>query len=218
MISAFHEGERKARAAAIQRITAECQALGGDGVLGVQIVRSQPSADLYEFTMIGTAVRRSAQDKSTHPPFVTTMSAADVGMLHRAGWRPVSLLFELQRFAGHAGYLGFGGGRLNPNNYQVAEVVSATTVLNQARARVRQLLNARLPANGGMILDSLTGEVDRTECTAADGQSDFVVDVEAIGTSIEPTTRYEIRSTRAKLDIMPVMRLDDKEELVVREM
>ena len=212
MVSAYHDGERKARTAALSRIVAECRALGGDGVLGVRISRSQPSHDLYEFTMIGTAVRHTSTSKATEAPFVTTMSAADVGALARSGWRPIGFLFELQRFAGHAGYVGFGGGRLNPNNYQVAEVVSATTVLNHARSRVRQLLNARLPVNGGMILDSLTGEVDRTECTAIDGQSDFVVDVEAVGTSIEPITRYEIRSSRATLDILPVMRLDDLEE------
>ena len=209
MISAFHDGERKARAAALSRMIAECQALDGDGVLGVQIVRSRPSHDLYEFTLIGTAVRRVAGAKATGAPFVTPLSAAEVGLLHKAGWRPAELLIELQRFAGHAGYVGFGGGRLNPNNYQVAEVTSATTVLSDARARVRQLLNARLPARGGMILHCLTGDVERTECTAIDGQSDFVVDVEAVGTSIEPVDPDRIRSSRPALEIIPVMLLDD---------
>ena len=85
MISVYHEGERKARAAALSRMIAECRALDGDGVLGVQITRSHPSHDLYEFTLIGTAVRRTTRSTATADPFVTPMSAADVGMLHRSG-------------------------------------------------------------------------------------------------------------------------------------
>ena len=39
-----------------------------------------------------------------------------------------------------------------------------------------------------------------------DGQSDFLVDVEAIGTAIEPIPSYRVRSARPALDIMPVCR------------
>ena len=211
MISAFHDGERQARTKALARMTAECRALGGEGVLGVAIHRSRPTHDLYEFTVIGTVVRRvdrpPGQDRAE--PWTTTMSAAEVGALERGGWRPVHLLYELQRFGNHAGYLGNGGGRLNPMNYQTGEVTAAVAVLEYGRSRVRELLNRRLPAGGGMILDELSGEIDRHECTAIDGQSDFVVDVEAIGTAIEAIGPARPPSARPALDIMPVVRLDD---------
>jgi hypothetical protein len=214
MIGSFHEGERQARTKAIERMTAECQALGGDGVIGAEIRRSRPSHDLYEFTVIGTVVRQDGRARRAEEvPFVTTMSAAQVGRLDAGGWRPVSLLFELQRFAGHAGYVGFGGGRLNPNNYQVGEVTAATEVLEYGRTRIRQLLNARLPARGGMILDSLTTEVERAECSAIDGQSDFLVDVEAIGTAIEPVPDHRPRPSRPGLKMTPVLPLNDRGEL-----
>lgn len=219
MIGSYHEGERRARTQALARMTAECEALGGDGVLGVQIQRSWPAHGVFEFTLIGTVVRlggRTRDGSGSATPFITTMSAAQVGRLDASGWRPVSLLFELQRFAGHAGYVGFGAGRLNPTNYQTGEVASATTVLEYARARTRQLLNARLPRQGGMILDTFTAELEQQECTAIEGQSDFVVDVEAIGTSIESVPSHRRRpagSARTGLQITPVLPLNDRGDL-----
>jgi hypothetical protein len=59
-----------------------------------------------------------------------------------------------------------------------------------------------------MILDSLTGDVDRTECTVIDGQSDFVADIEAIGTAIEPVRADGVRRIHPTLNITPVVRLD----------
>ncbi len=212
-ISGYHDGERNARSRALRRVVIEAGALGADGVLGLRIVRSRPAVGLYEFTLVGTAVRRGRANEPTAAPFTTTLSASDVASLARAGWRPVQTLFELQRYGGHGGYLGFGGGRWNPSNYQAAEVPGATTVLEFARSSVRAALNRQLPAGGGMILDRLDARQDHEECAVIQGQSDFVVDVEAIGTAIEPIPSYRVRSARPGLDITPVMPLNDRGDL-----
>ena len=213
LISGYHDGERNARARALRRVAAETKALGADGVLGLRIIRSHPQQGLYEFTLIGTAVRRARRREPPPTPFTTTLSAAEVAQLARAGWRPVQLLFELQRYGGHGGYLGFGGGRWNPSNYQAAEVPGATTVLEFGRSSVRETLNRQLPVGGGMILDHLNAHQHHEECRAIDGQSDFLVDVEAVGTAIEPIPSYRVGSAAAArpvLDIMPVVPLNDR--------
>jgi uncharacterized protein YbjQ (UPF0145 family) len=209
-ISGYYDGQRSSQSRALRRVVAEALGLGADGVLGLRIVRSRPADGLSEFTLIGTAVRRAQRTEPSPAPFTTTLSAAEVAQLAQAGWRPVQLLFELQRYGGHGGYLGFGGGRLNPRNYEAAEVPAATAVLEFGRSSVRQALNRQLPAGGGMILSRLHTDQRHQECTAIDGQSDFVVDVEAIGTSIEPIPSYRVRSGRPPLDIMPVMPLNDR--------
>lgn len=205
-LAGYHDGANAARGQALRRLMIECAGLGADGVLGVRVVRSSPARGLFEFTVIGTAVRRAAQ-RSLTAPFSTTLSAVDVGVLQAAGWRPVALLYELQRYGGHAGYIGPGGGRFDPLNYGSGEIEAGSVVSGLAGRETRSRLEARLPAGGGMVLDSYRAELERDECILFEGSSDLVVDVEAIGTSIERIPDFRVRLPRPALDITPVVRL-----------
>lgn len=206
-LAGFHDGANTARGHALRRMMIECAGLGADGVLGVRVVRSSPAHGLFEFTVIGTAVRRvQGSSAATAAPFSTTLSAVDVGVLQEAGWRPVALLYELQRYGGHAGWIGGGGARLNPLSYGSGEVEAGSVVSGLAGRETRARLEARLPAGGGMVLDSYRTEVERDECIVFEGSSDLVVDVEAIGTAIERIPDFR-RRPRPALDVLPVVRL-----------
>lgn len=96
LTAAFADMQR----AALDRLKAEAVALNADAVLGLTIrLRRVPGGDdtggfAVEFATVGTAVTLGAHLKGrTAPssPILCTLSARDLGLLRRAGWRPVGL-------------------------------------------------------------------------------------------------------------------------------
>jgi uncharacterized protein YbjQ (UPF0145 family) len=85
------------RELAMARMESEADALGADGVIGVQI-RSLDYAfasDVLEFVAIGTAIK--ATDGTPHRtpqgrPFTSHLNGQDFWTLHRHGWMPRALV------------------------------------------------------------------------------------------------------------------------------
>ena len=81
----------QARRTAIDRMTAECAALGGHGVVGVRLSRGPFSLGGLEFTAIGTAVRAPDAARRPRTPFTCGVSGQEFAKLIMAGWVPAGL-------------------------------------------------------------------------------------------------------------------------------
>ena len=85
---------------ALDRAVAECQALGGDGIIGMRMDSTSFFTDTLEFTVAGTAMRaRSLTRPDT--PFTSHVSGQDLARLLRAGWMPFALVFGISVAAIH---------------------------------------------------------------------------------------------------------------------
>src|SRR6185312_16319861 len=90
----------QARRRAIERMSTECEELGGHGVVGVQLTIGAFPAGGLEFKAIGTAVRAPGvppmagweHDRSGRPrPFTSDLSGQDFAKLIMKGWVPAGL-------------------------------------------------------------------------------------------------------------------------------
>ncbi len=86
-----------ARHLAMNRMIEEARYLGADGIVGMRLdIGGQHlglESSLSEFIAVGTAVRLPKGER--HPgrePFTSDLSGQDLYRLHRAGYRPVSLV------------------------------------------------------------------------------------------------------------------------------
>lgn len=81
----------------LHRLLAQCEDLGADGVLGVDLRFAPAGGERIAVSAHGTAVRAVALDGSWRTdgtgPFVTTLSGRDVWLLARGGYRPLGLVF-----------------------------------------------------------------------------------------------------------------------------
>jgi uncharacterized protein YbjQ (UPF0145 family) len=150
---------------ALERLLAECLALGGDGVVGVKIAQQEKGQHLLEFTALGTAVRYVG---STHlrRPFSTTLSGSDIVKLAGAGFFP-------------AGVVAIAVG-LRHNDYETVrakrswltniEVPAHTELLNAAKRSARDDVArkvAKLGADGAIIDGPTVVHVRELECDYA---------------------------------------------------
>lgn len=80
------------RRAAAARMAAQCSALGGDGVVGVQIDVARYPGDrrARQFTATGTAVRAEGGLRAASP-FLAALTAQDFTTLVGAGWVPADI-------------------------------------------------------------------------------------------------------------------------------
>ena len=81
----------EAMRAASSRIESECRAVGGAGVVGVQ-VGVTVGRHAINVVLLGTAVSPSAGDHRL-APFVSDLSARDFALLQQAGWEPCGLAY-----------------------------------------------------------------------------------------------------------------------------
>jgi uncharacterized protein YbjQ (UPF0145 family) len=94
-----------ARRTALGRMSAECAALGGDGVVAAQLTMDPfPSApNCLEFKVIGTAVR-AAGPVRPRLPFTSHLDGQGFAKLVTAGWVPVELLVGMSIGVRHDDY------------------------------------------------------------------------------------------------------------------
>ena len=85
----------QARRTAIDRMTAECAALGGHGVVGVRLSQGSFSLGGLEFTAIGTAVRAPDAARGPRAPFTCGVSGQEFAKLIMTGWVPAGLAFGI---------------------------------------------------------------------------------------------------------------------------
>jgi uncharacterized protein YbjQ (UPF0145 family) len=89
----FADGVLAARDAALSRILEEARGLDAHGVVGVRLIRRylEGVGNSLEFTVIGTAIRRSGGPRLAQP-FMSHLDGVAFGKLVHGGYVPVSLV------------------------------------------------------------------------------------------------------------------------------
>jgi uncharacterized protein YbjQ (UPF0145 family) len=206
LVQAMYEARHKA----LDRMTTECEQLGGHGVVGVRLTIGAFPAGGLEFKAIGTAVRAPGvgpvstwPHRGSHPkrPFTSDLSGQDYAKLIMKGWVPAGLALGISIGSRHDDWLTVGQTRWGAGN---AEVIGFTELVNDARHDARQQLErdvARLGGEGVVIAD-MQMRVRERECPVQEGRRDHIVEVTTIGTAIARFTQAEQRHSGPTLAIM----------------
>ena len=206
LVQAMYEARHKA----LDRMTAECEQLGGHGVVGVRLTIGAFPAGGLEFKAIGTAVRAPGvgpvstwPHRGSHPkrPFTSDLSGQDYAKLIMKGWVPAGLALGISIGSRHDDWLTVGQTRWGAGN---AEVTGFTELVNDARHDARMQLErdvARLGGEGVVIAD-MQMRVRERECPVQEGRRDHIVEVTTIGTAIARFTQAEQRHSGPTLAIM----------------
>jgi len=206
LVQAMYEARHKA----LDRMTAECEELGGHGVVGVRLTIGAFPAGGLEFKAIGTAIRAPGVGPvSTWPhrgsrpkrPFTSDLSGQDFTKLIMKGWVPAGLALGISIGSRHDDWLTVGQTRWGSGN---AEVTGYTELVNDARHDARMQLErdvARLGGEGVVIAD-MEMRVRERECPVSEGRRDHIVEATTIGTAIARFSHAEQRHSGPTLAIM----------------
>ena len=177
----------QARRRAIERMSTECEELGGHGVVGVQLTIGAFPAGGLEFKAIGTAVRAPGGG-SLPRPFTSDLSGQDFAKLIMAGWVPASLALGISIGARHDDWLTINQTRWGSGN---AEVNGYTDLVNQARHDARVQLEQDVSRMGadGVVVKTMDMRVRERECPMQEHRRDHIVEVTIIGTATAQFTR-----------------------------
>jgi uncharacterized protein YbjQ (UPF0145 family) len=175
----------QARRAALDRMTAECAALDGHGVVGVRLSHGPFALGGLEFTAIGTAVRAAgtAPDVGLRVPFTSAVSGQDFARLIMAGWVPAGLALGIAVGARHDDRMTTRQARPWSGN---AEMAGWTALVNQVRHDSRRRLEddvRRLGAEG-VVMAGMQMHARQRDCPVAVGRRDHIVEVTLTGTAI----------------------------------
>jgi uncharacterized protein YbjQ (UPF0145 family) len=206
LVQAMYDARHKA----LDRMTAECEELGGHGVVGVRLTIGAFPAGGLEFKAIGTAIRAPGvgpvstwQHRGSRPkrPFTSDLSGQDFTKLIMKGWVPAGLALGISIGSRHDDWLTVGQTRWGSGN---AEVTGYTELVNDARHDSRQQLErdvARLGGEGVVIAD-MEMRVRERECPVSEGRRDHIVEATTIGTAIARFSDAEQRHSGPTLAIM----------------
>lgn len=198
------EAMYQARRAALDRMTAECAALGGHGVVGVRLSRGPFALGGLEFTAVGTAVRAAGAPGGLRVPFTAAVSGQDFARLIMAGWVPTGLALGIAIGVRHDDRATIRQARVWSGN---AEMAGWTALMNQTRHDARRRLEedvGRLGAEGVVIVGMQLHSRSR-DCPVAVGRRDHIVEVTITGTAIagfSPASRS--RPSPRPLTVMPL--------------
>jgi len=195
-----------ARHKALDRMTTECEELGGHGVVGVLLTIGSFPAGGLEFKAIGTAIRapgappvsRWARRKK---PFTSDLSGQDFAKLIMKGWVPAGLALGISIGSRHDDWLTVGQTRWGAGN---AEVIGYTELVNDARHDARQQLERDVTRLGGegVVIATMEMRVRERECPVQEGRRDHIVEATTIGTAIARFAESEHRHSGHTLAIM----------------
>jgi uncharacterized protein YbjQ (UPF0145 family) len=200
----------QARRSAIDRMTAECTALGGHGVVGVTLSIGAFPAGGLEFKALGTAVRGPGPPLAR--PFTSDLSGQDFAKLFVDGWMPAGLALGISVGARHDDWLTVTQTRWGAGN---TEVHGYTEVMTHTRHDAREQLEkdvARLGADG-VVVTTVTTRVRERDCPAAEGRRDHIIEATVIGTAI---ARFHGRARSAERPSLAIMSLDPKRRQAAR--
>jgi uncharacterized protein YbjQ (UPF0145 family) len=173
----------QARRAAISRMTAECTALGGHGVIGVTLtVGPFDDDDTLEFRAIGTAIRAPGIPVRAKP-FASDLSGQDFTKLVAHGWIPVGLALGVAVGYRHDDWLSAGQTRWTAGN---VEVEGYTYLVTQMRTDARNELQLDLIRMGaeGVVVREMETRISRRRCPVMPLGHDHVVEATIVGTAI----------------------------------
>ncbi len=211
----------QARHKALDRMTAECEELGGHGVVGVRLTIGGFPAGGLEFKAIGTAIRapgvppvsawahRGGRPKR---PFTSDLSGQDFTKLIMKGWVPAGLALGISIGSRHDDWLTVGQTRWGAGN---AEVVGFTELVNDARHDARLQLERDVTRLGGegVVIADMEMHVRERECPVQEGRRDHIVEVTTIGTAI---VRFSDAEQRHSGPTLAVMSLDPQRRQAAR--
>jgi uncharacterized protein YbjQ (UPF0145 family) len=203
-----------ARRVALERAVAECQALGGDGIIGVRMSSTKFLSDTMEYTVEGTAVRARSH---TRPgtPFTTHVSGQDLAKLLRADWMPVALVFGIALASRHFDDSMFRQTRRGLGAAGNREVAGYTQLINDARHDARTALEAAVQDRGGQgaVVQDMTLHYTERECPLFDQHADHLAEATILGSAIVPLEQSAPAAQRAPLAIL---RLDPRPEAAAK--
>ncbi len=173
----------QARHAAIDRMSAECAELGGNGVVGVRLSRGSFRFGGAEFTAIGTAVRAPGAAPGPPVPFTSDLSGQDFAKLIMAGWVPAGLALGISIGSRHDDRTTARQARWTSGN---AEVAGWTELVSSARhdARIQLEHDVRRLGAEGVVIAGLSLQVRERDCPETVGRRDHVAEATLIGTAI----------------------------------
>ncbi|MGH3206870.1 MAG: heavy metal-binding domain-containing protein [Trebonia sp.] len=176
------EAMYQARRTAVDRMTAECAALGGHGVVGVRLSPAGFFLGGLEFTAIGTAVR-AAGAAGLDVPFTSALSGQDFARLITVGWVPAGLVLGIAIGARHDDRATVRGARPWAGN---AEMPGWTALVNQTRQEAGRRLaqDVRRLGAEGVVTADMAMRVRARDCPVTVGRRDHIVEVTLIGTAI----------------------------------
>lgn len=176
-----------ARRTAIGRMTSECAALGGHGVIGVELTVGPFAEGSLEFRAFGTAVRAPGAIR-LNQPFASDLSGQDFTKLIGYGWVPVGLAMGIAVGFRHDDWLTTGQTRFNAGNVEVA---GYTYLLGQMRTDARNELQLDLIRMGaeGVVVREMETRVSERSCPIVPHGKDHVVEATILGTAITQFAR-----------------------------
>ncbi len=186
----------KARRTAIARMSTECAALGGHGVVGVRLTAEAFLGGGTEFQAIGTAVRAPAAVRLRRP-FTSDLSGQDFAKLIAKGWVPAGLVLGISVGVRHD-----DGRTVRQRRWLAGNAeLGYTELVNDTRHDARNQLRAdvqRLGAEGVVIAD-MSLKISRRVCPVRDKAYDHVTEATITGTAIAPFSRTAQRSVPPSL-------------------
>jgi uncharacterized protein YbjQ (UPF0145 family) len=190
----------EARRAAIDRMAAECQQLGGHGVVGVRLKIGRFPAGGLEFHAIGTAVRAPG-GVPLRRPFTSDLSGQDFAKLIADGVVPVGLAMGISIGARHDDWLTRGQTSWSAGN---TEVGGYTELVNMTRHDARDQLRRDVARMGGegVVVQDMELRIGERECAAQEGARDHLAEAVIIGTAIVHFTKSRRAAERPSLAIM----------------
>jgi uncharacterized protein YbjQ (UPF0145 family) len=191
----------QARHQAIDRMTAECGALGGHGVVGVRLSMGSFPLGGTEFRAIGTAVRAPGPAPGPRSPFTSDLSGQDFAKLIMTGWVPAGLVLGISIGSRHDDGQTSRQTRWTSGNVEVA---GWTELVNESRHDARRQLEGDVERLGaeGVVIATMELRVRERDCPEQVGRRDHIVEATLIGTAIARFSEVEHHHAGPSLAVM----------------
>ena len=220
LVQAMYEARHKA----LDRMTAECEELGGHGVVGVRLSIGGFPAGGLEFKAIGTAIRAPGvppvsawKPRGGRPkrPFTSDLSGQDFTKLVMKGWVPAGLALGISIGSRHDDRKTARQTRWGSGNVEVA---GWTELVSQSRHDARRQLESDVKRLGaeGVVIAAMQMAVRERDCLAQVGRRDHIVEATLIGTAIAGFSRTGHRHAGAGPKPLAVMSLDPQRRQAAR--
>ena len=187
----------QARQTAIDRMVAECVALGGHGVVGVRLDVEPFLAGGVEFKALGTAIKAPG-GPGLRRPFTCERSGQDFAKLMLAGWAPVAIVMGISIGVRHVDdWMAFQASAAARGN---AEVGGHTELANQTRRDATEQLrfDTRKRHGSCVVTRDMELRFEEFECGGKKGAKDQMAEATIVGTAITRFGRNQDRSAPIK--------------------
>ncbi len=191
-----------ARRQAIARMSAECRALGGHGIVGVSLTIGRFPGGAIEFKAIGTAIRAPG-GVELDASFTSAVTGQEFAKLIMAGAVPVSLVLGISIGVRHDDWLMRGQKRRSVGN---VEVEAYTELLNRTRrdARNELQLDVGRVSGDGVVIQRTELHISEQECRGLEHARDYRAEVTMLGTAITAFAGERRVAERPSLAVLSV--------------